>query len=74
MLPKVHVESLDKEPDLTDYGDAVVLDALGAVYAASGRANQALGPRRREGQPGQCHLEAPVVAWAKKPETSLEVS
>ena len=74
MLPEVHVASLDREPDLADYGDPVVFDALGAVYAASGRANQALGPRRREGQAGQCHSQAPGGVWAKKPETSLEVS
>ncbi len=39
--------SLDNEPDLTDYGDPVVLDGLAAVYGACGRANQALRVARQ---------------------------
>ncbi len=37
----------ERAADLTDYGDPVVLDGLAAVYAASGRTNQALRVARQ---------------------------
>ena len=37
----------ERAANSTDYGDPVVLDGLAAVYAASGRANQALRAARQ---------------------------